>query len=208
MVFICLVHGPSTAHNSFMKHVYVGSSAPVWLSFPELKQIGRQSREQRFGGKQIDRIRKALDQLCDLESQLLPIETARLTDHNRRRHQQKAPLQEAKVNARTKAIEQMRGKASFIDHTNEFAQPFNGRTLKMEMACYACQGIFGYRNTIETSEAETRIVVGEFNRTEGYDHRCAEAAASIQCKTVYSPKTRLEPYSQALLYMDITSATK
>lgn len=115
----------------------------------------------------------------------------------------KSELVEAKIKARIHAISCMRaGQSDFIDHSQEFGQAYSGKTLQMRLACYCCQGIFGYCNVLkEVSDEDVRTNITRFERSkEGYDHPCAEAATSLQCKAETLQEVLTKPYHDSLPY--------
>ena len=170
----------------------------------------RAARDARFGTGYMEKISRAIDMLSAFESQVFA-QIEAIIDANIEiklygKRLSKA-ISKAKVESRRQAISHMCAKQpsseSFIDHSCEIGQAFSGQALQMCLACYGCQGIFGYLNVRkEASPAEQGSNLNRWRRSSNdFDHRCAEAATSLQCKGNSSREAPREPYHDSLPYL-------
>ena len=184
--FICLGSATAWRTGEHLQHINVGATTPMWSSgFPEFGEMCRSARDIRFGPDKSLQITKAIDALMAIEADHFLPAKAEMERKAHGKNVSKKALVTAKIEARKHAIDRMQaGHPDFINHLQEFGQAYNGRTLQMKLACYCCQGIFGYSNVLkEESEMETRDNVSQFGRSDKvHDHQCAEAAQACNAK--------------------------
>lgn len=198
MFFICLGTANASSTGSYRQHIKIGATIPVWKSFPEFAQMCREARDSRFGPDEVSKIKKAIDALVTFETQHYEAASKTLLSKSPKARMRKADRTNLKVDARLHAIKCMRhGPEEFINHLGEVGQAYGGVRLEMKLACYCCQGIFGYSNVKEASDKELPTNITRYERSkDDYDHHCAEAATSLQCKAVTTPV----PYQDSLPY--------
>lgn len=198
MFFICLGAANASGTGSYRQHIKIGATIPVWKSFPEFAQVCREARDSRFGLDEVSKIKKAIDVLLTFETEHYEEASKYFISKSPKARMRNADRTSLKVDARLHAIKIMRqGPEEFINHLGETGQAYGGDKLEMKLACYCCQGIFGYSNVKEASDKELPTNITRFERSkDDYDHHCAEAATSLQCKAVTAPA----PYQDSLPY--------
>ena len=209
MFYICVGSATTSSAAEGLKHIKGGATIPYWGTFPEFFKLCRAARDERFGPGYLDRISRAIDKLFVFESQvhaqIEDIRDANVDDKPEGKALRKA-MKDAKVESRRQAISQMCARQpsseAFIDHSRETGQAFGGNELSMRLACYGRQGIFGYSNVIvEPSDIKVRGNLNRWRRSsDAFDHRCAEAATSWQCKAETLREAPTEPYRESLPY--------
>ncbi|MCJ1247776.1 hypothetical protein MMC30_004991 [Trapelia coarctata] len=203
-IFICVGSATASGTGEHLQHIKVGATTPMWTSgFPEFAEMCRSARIIRFGQVKSFEITKAVNALTAFEADSYQPALNTIEHEARGRDISKKALLTAKINPREHAIRCMRaGHPDFINHMQEIGQAYSGKTLKMRFACYCCQGIFGYSNIFkEGSQKEIRENLSCFERsTEVYDHQCAEAATSLQCKAENLLEVSTKPYHDSLPY--------
>lgn len=149
MFFVCLGAPNVSGTGDNLQHIKVGATIPVWKKFQQFAQICYAARDFRFGPDSISKIKKAIDALVTFEAEQYKEEERNFREPFPRRQILKTDRSKMKVDSRLHAVDRMRsGHKDFINRSEEIGQAYGGDALTMKLACYCCQGIFGYRNVL------------------------------------------------------------
>ncbi len=170
MDFVCL--GPNEK-----PHVYfiVASSPANYSSFPQMKYMRKEAREDRIG---LDNVRSA-------EQWLERLKTFEETEARRYR-MQGLTRQEATIQARTDIIRRQRQPVPpryIAGLDGHFGQAVNGNYTP-EPCCYKCQAMFGFRVILPErfDSADFRETMRRFNWDKANAVACAEFMVAMICQ--------------------------